>query len=95
MRAVASIPIGPRRAFEIEAAMAQRRTVLRSEAGNPDNSSPYQATLAVPIVLRGEVLGGLQVSEAGQAREWTEDDLTFHAGRSRPGGTGAGQRPSD
>ena len=31
----------------------------------------------MPIVLRGEVLGGLQVSEAHQAREWTEDDLTF------------------
>src|SRR5512143_2879952 len=30
-----------------------------------------------PIVLRGEVLGGLQVGEAQHAREWTAEDLTF------------------
>jgi GAF domain-containing protein len=49
-----------------------------ARAGSDDTgSSPYQAALAVPIVLRGEVLGGLQVGEASQSREWTEDDLTF------------------
>ncbi len=31
----------------------------------------------MPIVLRGEVLGALQVSEARQAREWTKEDLTL------------------
>ncbi len=60
---------------EIEAAMEQRAPVARSTSDNP--ASPYQSTLAVPVVLRGEVLGGLQVGEAHQAREWTEDDLTF------------------
>jgi GAF domain-containing protein len=62
---------------EIEAAIEIQQPIVRSDLDNSDNHSLYQAALAVPIVLRGEVLGGLQVSEAGQAREWTEDDLTF------------------
>jgi GAF domain-containing protein len=70
-----SDPLTP--AVEIEAAMARGAPVVRSDMGDPNTSLPYQATLAVPIILRGEVLGGLQVSEASQAREWTEDDLTF------------------
>ena len=70
-----SDPLTP--AVEIEAAMARGAPVVRSDMGDPNTSLPYQATLAVPIILRGEVLGGLQVSEANQAREWTEDDLTF------------------
>ncbi len=67
----------PASAPEIETAMEQRAPIARSEPGNLNGSSPYQAALAVPIVLRGEVLGGLQVGEARQAREWTENDLTF------------------
>jgi GAF domain-containing protein len=62
-------------AAELAAAMEQGTPIARSESADP--SLPYQAALAVPIVLRGEVLGGLQVSEAHQARAWTEDDLTF------------------
>jgi GAF domain-containing protein len=61
---------------ELEAVMAHPAPLAR--AGSDDTgSSPYQAALAVPIVLRGEVLGGLQVGEVSQSREWTEDDLTF------------------
>jgi GAF domain-containing protein len=67
----------PAPAFEIEAAMMHGAPVVRSETVDPSTSSSYQAALAVPIILRGEVLGGLQVSEASQAREWTEDDVTF------------------
>jgi GAF domain-containing protein len=62
---------------EIEAAIAQRTPIARSERGGSDNASPYEATLAIPSTLRGEVLGALQVGEANQAREWTEEDLTF------------------
>jgi len=62
---------------EIEAAIEQGMPITRSGADGPDNPSQYQAALAVPIVLRGEVLGALQVSEARQAREWTTGDLTF------------------
>jgi GAF domain-containing protein len=62
---------------EIEAAIAQHMPLVRTEPDNTDKRALYQAALAVPIVLRGEVLGGLQVSEANQGREWTEDDVTF------------------
>jgi GAF domain-containing protein len=62
---------------EMEAAMEQRAPVARSEPGGPDKPSLYQAAMAVPIVLRGEVLGALQVGEKGSTREWTKDDLTF------------------
>jgi len=62
---------------DMEAAMKQRVPITRSGPGSPKEPSPYLATLAVPIILRGEVLGGLQVGEAHQARDWTEDDLTF------------------
>jgi GAF domain-containing protein len=62
---------------ELEAAIAQHIPFAHTKSDNANDGSPYQASLAVPIVLRGEVLGGLQVGEAGQPREWTEDDLTF------------------
>jgi GAF domain-containing protein len=67
----------PASTLEIEAAMEQGAPIVRSGPDGPDNPSPYQAALAVPIVLRGEVLGALQVGEARQAREWTTEDLTF------------------
>jgi len=62
---------------EIEAVMEQHTPLIRSGSDSSAQQSPYQAALAVPIVLRGEVLGGLQVGETHQAREWTPDDLTF------------------
>ena len=62
---------------ELEAAIEQHAPLVRSQPDDSHPRSPYQATLAVPIVLRGEVLGGLQVGEAQHVREWTEDDLTF------------------
>ncbi|HTP10233.1 MAG TPA: GAF domain-containing protein [Anaerolineae bacterium] len=62
---------------EIETVIAQHAPLIRTESNSSGEQSPYQAALAVPIVLRGEVLGGLQVGEAHQAREWTQDDLTF------------------
>jgi len=39
--------------------------------------TPYKATLATPITLRGEVLGALQVGEASQLRTWSDDDIAF------------------
>jgi GAF domain-containing protein len=62
---------------ELEAAIVQQAPLARSQPDDADPASPYQAAMAVPIVLRGEVLGGLQVSETNRSREWTEDDLTF------------------
>jgi GAF domain-containing protein len=62
---------------EMQAAMEQGAPVARSSSDTPDHASLYQAALAVPVVLRGEVLGALQVGEMSAARGWTEDDLTF------------------
>jgi GAF domain-containing protein len=62
---------------EIETAIEQRAPIAWSENGQPVESSPYKASLAAPIILRGEVLGALQVGEANQAREWSQDDITF------------------
>ena len=62
---------------ELEAAIVQHAPLARSQPDDADQESLYQAALAVPIVLRGEVLGGLQVSETNRSREWSEDDLTF------------------
>ncbi len=62
---------------EIETAIKRGEPIARTEPTGADHQSAYAAALAVPIVLRGEVLGGLQVSEAEQARTWTEDDLSF------------------
>jgi GAF domain-containing protein len=61
----------------MQAAMEQGAPVARSSSDTPDHASLYQAALAVPVVLRGEVLGALQVGEMSAARGWTEDDLTF------------------
>jgi GAF domain-containing protein/HAMP domain-containing protein len=62
---------------EIIAAIEQHAPVVWSKSDDPDNPSPYAATLAIPIQLRGEVLGALQVGEASQAREWSQDDIAF------------------
>ncbi len=62
---------------EIEAAIERGAPIVRSGLDSPDAPSPFQAALAVPIVLRGEVLGALQVGEARQAREWTKEDLSL------------------
>ncbi len=62
---------------EIEAVIEGGMPIIRSRPDGLDNPSPYQAALAVPIVLRGEVLGALQVGETRQAREWTKEDLTL------------------
>jgi GAF domain-containing protein len=67
----------PIRLPEIEAAIAQQAPVAWSQADNPANPSPYPASLAAPIMLRGAVLGALQVGETNRAREWSQDDITF------------------
>lgn len=62
---------------ELETVIERPAPLARSEPDDANQRSPYHAALAVPIVLRGEVLGGLQVGEAHHARHWTEDDVTF------------------
>jgi GAF domain-containing protein/HAMP domain-containing protein len=62
---------------EMELAVAAMKPVAWSQRKEQTISSPYQAAMAAPIVLRGEVIGALQVGEEGEPRAWSADDLTF------------------
>ncbi|HLF28769.1 MAG TPA: GAF domain-containing protein [Anaerolineae bacterium] len=62
---------------EIELAVAARKPVAWSERKEQTVSSPFQAAMAAPMVLRGEVIGALQVGEVNQARPWSAEDLAF------------------
>jgi len=39
--------------------------------------SPYRSAMAAPIMLRGEVIGALQVGDVSRARVWRNQDLAF------------------
>ena len=69
--------ISPEPLPELETAMQTAEPIAWTRSDDQPNPSPYQATLATPIMLRGEVLGGLQVSEANRPRAWSEEDITF------------------
>jgi len=62
---------------EIELAVTAMKPVAWSQRQDQTLSSPFQAAMAAPIVLRGEVIGALQVGEVGQPRVWSADDLAF------------------
>jgi GAF domain-containing protein len=58
---------------EVEKAITERAIVVQSAAGNGGG----QAALVVPITLRGEVIGVLGLQEAGEDRQWTEDEIAL------------------
>jgi GAF domain-containing protein len=58
---------------EVEKAIAERAIVVQSGAGNGGG----QAALVAPITLRGEVIGVLGLQEAGDDRQWTEDEVAL------------------
>jgi GAF domain-containing protein len=62
---------------EVELAVTEKKPVARSQPQDQAASSPFQAAMAAPIVLHGEVIGALQVGEAGRPRPWSADDLAF------------------
>lgn len=62
---------------EIERAMDTRQPAVWVQPADAPAESSHLSGLAAPIVLRGEVLGALQVGEAQQTREWTADDQQF------------------
>jgi len=62
---------------EVDLAMKTQRPVAWTQTDDQQVPSPYQATLATPIVLRGEVLGALQVGEMSEPRIWSDDDIAF------------------
>jgi GAF domain-containing protein len=69
--------VSPMPVPELETAIGTARPAGWTQSDDQLKSSPYQATLAAPITLRGEVLGGLQVGEASRPRVWSEEDITF------------------
>jgi GAF domain-containing protein len=62
---------------EVDLAMKTQQPVAWTQTDNQSVPTPYRATLATPIILRGEVLGALQVGEASQLRTWSDDDIDF------------------
>jgi len=62
---------------EVDLAMKTQQPVAWTQTDDQPVPTPYKATLATPITLRGEVLGALQVGEASQLRTWSDDDITF------------------
>ncbi len=58
---------------EVEKAIAERAIVVQSAVGNGGG----QAALVAPITLRGEVIGVLGLQEAGDDRQWTEDEVAL------------------
>ncbi len=65
---------------EVELSVSSMKPVAWSERAEQIISSPFQAALAAPIVLRGEVIGALQVGEVSHARFWSSEDLAFVQG---------------
>ena len=64
-------PVGAAPVPEIEQAIRQGEIVI---AKGKDHS-PARAAVAVPIKLRGQVVGVIDVQEADVERDWTDDDL--------------------
>jgi len=73
---------------EISQAAQRGETVVRPEtaAARQDGarsgsvafeSSPAQAALAVPLTLRGQVIGALDFYETEQQRQWSRDDIAL------------------
>ena len=59
-------------------AMMQGELVALSEvAASGDNDAVVRATLSVPIKLRGQVIGVLDLHEADEARLWTEHEIAL------------------
>ena len=70
-------PVDPSWLPEVELAIAAKKSVAWSRRAEQTVSSPFQATLAAPVVLRGEIIGAVQVGETEQARSWDAEDLSF------------------
>ncbi|HET7089299.1 MAG TPA: GAF domain-containing protein, partial [Anaerolineae bacterium] len=62
---------------EVDLAVASTAPVMWTRRQDQTVTSPFQAAMAAPIVLRGEVIGALQVGEADRPRVWSAEDLSF------------------
>jgi GAF domain-containing protein/HAMP domain-containing protein len=62
---------------EVDLAVTSTMPVVWTQRQDQTVTSPFQAAIAAPIVLRGEVIGALQVGEADRPRLWSAEDLSF------------------
>jgi GAF domain-containing protein/HAMP domain-containing protein len=62
---------------EVDLAIASTTAVVWTQRQDQTLTSPFRAAMAAPIVLRGEVIGALQVGEADHPRLWSAEDLSF------------------
>jgi GAF domain-containing protein len=62
---------------EIDLAMSARQAVVWSRPTDQPFDVPHATALAAPIMLRGEVLGALQVGDEDSNRTWTAEDERF------------------
>jgi GAF domain-containing protein/HAMP domain-containing protein len=75
-------PVGDAPLPEVEQAIQQGRavTVAGSEiAFRGDGSLPAKAALAVPIKLRDQIIGVIDLQEADAERQWTDEDVALVA----------------
>lgn len=59
----------------MERAVRQKRLALETYSTNGDNSQKTATSVAVPLTLRGEVIGAIGIERTGD-RNWSEDELT-------------------
>lgn len=73
-------PVGDAPLPEIEQAIQQGRavTVVGSEIPlRGDDSLPAKAALAMPIKLRDQIIGAIDLQEADAERQWTDEDVAM------------------
>ena len=57
---------------DIQDVLQTSRIVIRT-----DQSEALSTSMAVPIILRGETIGVIQLQENGTAREWSDDEIAI------------------
>jgi len=75
---------------EMKLALTQKAPVVLPDLSNVDwegdgkgyaeedaDSPPARAALAIPIKLRDEVIGVLDLQEAGESRDWSDEDISM------------------
>jgi GAF domain-containing protein/HAMP domain-containing protein len=73
-------PVGDAPLPEVEQAIQQDRAVAVVGSEIPaggDDSLPAKAALAIPIKLRGQIIGVIDLQEADAERRWTDEDVAL------------------
>lgn len=56
---------------------AGRSTVLSTQASPEEMLPPAESALAIPINLRGQIIGAIRLEEGETTRQWTQDEITL------------------